>query len=163
MELHSVAKESERAAADRRPRRHDLRPVRMESGLRSREDLETRQVANGRRANGRPWMDDQLQAHGTERPCLLRGFIGDLEERLELLSRSDTIERSFAEEVAALVECQWALLNVLEYVIDLGDCRERYSDPAVDLDAVVDWCIDVKFGLDSAFMAVLPTATESPP
>lgn len=107
-------------------------------------------------------MNDPLPSRNAHRPSLLSSLVDELKERLRMLSGVYAAEQSLSESVEAMVEYHDALDGVLEYVIDLGGYRELFTDPAVDLDEILDWCIAVKVDLDRAFVANLPLTIVAP-
>ena len=93
----------------------------------------------------------------------LRCHISDLEQRLSDLSTPQNAVLTVTAAIGTLIECQRTLSDVLRCVIELNARYGPCLDVALDVDAVIEWCIAVRLQLDEAFTALSPLAQEASP
>ncbi|MHB8334212.1 MAG: hypothetical protein ACYDEH_04845 [Acidimicrobiales bacterium] len=65
--------------------------------------------------------------------------------------------------IGALTEYQRTLSDVLRCVIELNARYGASLVVALDVDAVIEWCIAVRLQLDEAFTALVPLVQEASP
>jgi hypothetical protein len=85
----------------------------------------------------------------------LHHHIGELELSLSALPSAQHSSVTFTVAIEALADCQSSLCDVLQDVIELNASYGLSPVPAVDIDAVIQWCNAVRRQLDGAFMALV--------
>ncbi len=92
----------------------------------------------------------------------LRRHISYLEQKLSDLSTKQNVDLAVTAAIGTLIECQRTLRDVRRCVNELN---ARYGPSlvvALDVDAVIQWCIAVRLQLDEAFRALVSTNEEAP-
>lgn len=93
----------------------------------------------------------------------LHRHVSDLEQRLSDKFTTQNADLTVTAAIGVLTECHRTLSDVLGCVIELNARYGPSLDVALDVDAVIQWCIAVRLHLDVAFTALVPLAQETPP